>query len=91
MTDQVERLCAACSKPLRTSDRRAKWCSGRCRTWVHRVGGPTAAAGLKESWAAHWQGLAESERLGSPAGREEWRRTAAKLRREAEALRRLGG
>lgn len=68
-----DRVCPACLTALPNSHHLRRWCSARCRRWVHRVGGPERAAGLKESWAKVWD-----------HSRPE---LATKLQREAEALR----
>jgi hypothetical protein len=81
----TERFCPACSKPvpLRSGPGRpAKWCSASCRAWVSKVGGPLAAADLKEAYARSW------ERTGS-LGNPRYKEIAAECRAEASALRKI--
>lgn len=45
------RHCPSCGEPIPTNDPRRVWCSGKCRRWVSKVGGPAKAAQLKRGWA----------------------------------------
>ncbi|HUF75360.1 MAG TPA: hypothetical protein VMM35_03745 [Longimicrobiales bacterium] len=73
----TDRTCPACGGSMPGEDPRRRWCAPKCRQWVHRLGGPAAAARVLEGWAETW------EMLESPDGR----RNAAELRERAAALR----
>jgi hypothetical protein len=83
-----ERLCQACSTRLPGSDPRRIWCSAKCRRWVNKVGGPSRAADLKESWGRDWEELSKTD-LGDRKWRQGCLETAERLRGQAAALRNL--
>jgi hypothetical protein len=79
-TDVASLTCPACGEALPTADPRRIWCSAKCRRWVHRVGGPAAAASLKRSWADSWEAAVLAY------GDKGYTETADALRRETTLL-----
>jgi hypothetical protein len=74
--------CPRCGRALPTGNPRRIWCSGPCRWWVAKRGGPLAAAELLEDFAAEWVAFIATPEAAA---------NAADLRERASALRRIGG
>jgi len=83
LVTDLPRICPVDGNPLPGDDPRRRYCSPRCRQWVHRVGGLLAAAQLKEEFAAGW------ERAGPKMNPDAYE-IAAECRREAAILRSYG-